>query len=270
MDGTRAIRVGLRVVPRDPGDASIPARIVELAREGDAAGLALLAIPERLGPGGVPAALPVCAAAAAATRRLAIASAVLPLPLHHPLRVAEDVATLDGIAGGRFELGIGLGADRGALAGFGLDAEDRGGRFEEAIAILRAAWGDGPIQHEGRHFNVDGIEVFPKPARPGGPPLWVGARAESALRRAARLDLGVLVELGTAVGPYLEECAAAGSQARVAITGAAAPATAQAQEIAAQAGVSVDVWIEADPVQPAPLEAALRVASELAAAGVSG
>ena len=220
--------------------------------------------PERLGVGGVPAALPVCAAVAAATERLVIASAVLPLPLHHPLRVAEDVATVDGIANGRFELGIGLGADRGALAGFGLDAEDRAGRFEEAIAILRAAWGDGPIHHVGRHFDVDGIEVFPKPARPGGPPLWIGARAESALRRAARLDLGALVEVGTDVGPYLDECEVAGSSARVAVTGAADRAALRAREIAAQGRARVDLWVEVDPAEPDAVAAALAVARDLA------
>lgn len=255
-----AIRVGARVIPRDAADATVPARIVALAREAEDAGIALLAVPERLGVGGVPAALPVCAAIAAATERLVIASAVLPLPLHHPLRVAEDVATIDSISNGRFELGIGLGADRGALAGFGLEADDRGGRFEEAVAILRAAWQDGPIQHEGRHFDVDGIEVFPKPVRPGGPPVWVGARAESALRRAARLDLGVLVETETPVEAYLAECMAAGSKPRVAVTGAPEHATRRALEIAAPGDAATDLWLEVDPSSPRSLDAVVEIA----------
>ncbi len=258
------IRVGVRAIPQAPADPAAPGRIVELAQRAEAGGLALLAVPERLGVGGVPAALPVCAAAAAVTERLAIASAVLPLPLHHPLRVAEDVATVDGIANGRFELGIGLGADRGALAGFGLDAEDRAGRFEEAIVILRAAWDDGPIHHAGRYFDVDGIEVFPKPTRPGGPPLWIGARAESALRRAARLDLGVLVEVGTELGPYLDECDTAGSVARIAVTGAGDAAASRAQELAAQGRAPVDLWLEVDPAEPDALDAVLALARDLA------
>ncbi len=259
----RAIRVGVRVVPADARDPQSLARIVELAAEAEAAGIALLAVPERLGVGGVPAALLVCAAAAAITERLVIATAVLPLPLHHPLRVAEDVATLDGIAGGRFELGIGLGADRGELAGFGLEAEDRGGRFEEAIAILRAAWDEGPIQFEGRHFQLDGIEVFPKPARPGGPPLWVGARAELALRRAARLDLGVLVDVRTEVSPYLHESLEAGSRPRVAVTGAGAEAADRANELATNPDVAVDLWLELDPAKPHGLDEVHRLADTL-------
>jgi alkanesulfonate monooxygenase SsuD/methylene tetrahydromethanopterin reductase-like flavin-dependent oxidoreductase (luciferase family) len=241
------------------------ARIVALAVEAEAAGIELLAVPERLGIGGVPAALPVCAAAAASTRRLTIATAVLPLPLHHPLRVAEDVATLDGIANGRFELGVGLGADRGELAGFGLDAEDRGGRFEEAIGILRAAWQNGPIEFDGKHFQVDGIEVFPKPARPGGPPLWVGARAEMALRRAARLDLGVLIDVQTDVAPYLAECRSVGSSARIAITGSAESAPDRASELAASGEAALDLWIEVDPGDEAALAAAVPVAARLSA-----
>ena len=96
-----------------------------------------------------------------------------------------------------------------------------------------------------------------------------GARAESALRRAARLDLGVLVELETAVGPYLEECGAAGSSARIAVTGPADSAAVRARELSLEAGVSVDLWIEVDPVRPDALEAAHRVADELMAAGAS-
>lgn len=260
----RGIRVGVRTIPADPADPDLLARIVALAVEAEAAGIALLAVPERLGVGGVPAALPVCAAAAAATTRLTIATAVLPLPLHHPLRVAEDVATLDGIANGRFELGVGLGADRGELAGFGLEADDRGGRFEEAIGILRAAWAEGPIEFEGRHFKVDGIEVFPKPARPGGPPLWVGARAALALRRAARLDLGVLIDVHTDVAPYLAECGVTGTAPRIAITGTADSAPARASELSASAA-ALDLWLEVDPAEPRALASVLAVEEQLSA-----
>ena len=247
-------RVGVRFVPADASAAEPVARIVALGREAEEAGVALVAVPERFGPGGVPAALPVCAALAAATTRIAVATAVLPLPLHHPLRVAEDAATVDGIAAGRLELGVGLGADRTELAGFGLEAAERVDRFEEAIAILRAAWGVGPVVHEGNHFSVDGLEVYPKPARPGGPPLWLGARSEAALDRAARLALGALVEPGTEFSPYVEACARGGVTARIAVTGAADAVSESAREIAgAHPGLHVEAWLDTDPMAPEPL-----------------
>ena len=250
-------RVGVRLVPGDASDPEVVARIVALGAEAEAAGIDLVAVPERLGAGGVPAALPVCSAIAAVTSRIAIATALLPLPLHHPLRVAEDAATVDGIAGGRLELGVGLGADRTELAGFGLEAGERVDRFEEAIAILRAAWADGPVVHEGEHFTVDGLEVFPKPVRPGGPPLWVGARSEAALDRAARLALGVLVEPGTEFSLYLEGCARSGATARVAVTGPADAVADHAREArAAHPSLALEAWLDTDPMAPNPLSAA--------------
>jgi len=266
-------RVGIRIVPAHPGDAAGIARMVDRAVEAEAAGLGLVAIPERLGAGGVPAALPVCAAIAARTTRIAIATALLPLPFHHPLRAAEDGATVDALSDGRFELGIGLGADRAALAGFGLEAADRGDRFEEAVALLRAAWSDGPISHRGVHFAVEGIEVFPKPARPGGPPLWVGARAPGALVRAGRLRLGVLVEPGTDLAPYVEawrddvhpdvpaQAPAHGPDGpRVAMTGAADEIVPPARASSTRGGPVSDVWIDIDPADATAIDRAAAVA----------
>lgn len=263
------MRVGLRIAP---GPGELPqrlARLPELAARTEAAGFELLVVPERLSAlGGFPAALPVCAAAAAATQRLRIATGLLALPLHHPLRVAEDAATLDALSAGRFELGVGLGAEVEAFGGFGLDRRERAARFEEALEVVRRAWAEGPVRFRGRHFRCDEIEVHPKPLQPGGPPLWLGARGPDALARAAQLGCGAVLEPETDPAPYLTAWDASGrdpAESRIAFLlepdHLAHPAL--AERIASASAARVDVWLatSGDPAQVeelASLTAALR------------
>ena len=225
--------------------------LAALAAQAEALGLDLLVVPERLAAaGGVPAALPACAAAAAATARIRIASGLLALPLHHPLRVAEDAATLDALSGGRFELGVGLGAEVEAFAGFGLDLHARALRFEEALEVMGRAWADGPVRFAGRHFRIDGTEVHPKPVQAGGPPLWLGARSSDALARAARLGVGAVVEPDTDPAPYLEAWRALGRElgdARVAflIDSSSAEGGVLRARLARCRGARLDAWVAA-------------------------
>lgn len=153
----------------------------------------------------LPAALPLCAAIVARTTRLRVGAGPLALPVHQPLRIAEDAATLDGLSGGRFELAIGLGADAVALAGFGIPGGARAVRLEEGVALLRAAWGGEPVEFEGQHHKVSGVTVYPRPVQPGGPPLWIGAGALAAVRRTARLGAGLLATEARAIAAFRAE-----------------------------------------------------------------
>src|SRR5512134_2942090 len=109
-EGGCSLRIGVRIAPRDASPPALAACIA-LAQRAETLGLAWVGVAERFdAQGGVPDALSVCAAFGAATERVRIATAALPLPLHHPLRVAEHAATIDSLAGGRLELGVGLGA----------------------------------------------------------------------------------------------------------------------------------------------------------------
>ena len=263
------MRVGLRIVPEVDQAAARLAELPALAAAAEAGGFDLLVVPERLSAvGGFPAALPACAAAAAATTRLRIATGLLALPLHHPLRVAEDAATLYALSVGRFELGVGLGAEVEMFGGFGLDPRERAARFEEALEVVRRGWAAGPVRFAGRHFRCGDVEVHPKPVQAGGPPLWLGARGPDALARAAQLGVGVVLEAELDPAPYLAAWDASGrerSEARLAFlldpreleTGA------PARRIAAAGGARLDVWLthtgtllELD--RPAALAAALR------------
>lgn len=139
--------------------------------------------------------LPVSAAIAARTSSIEIGTGLVLAPLHQPLRLAEDSATVDAIADGRFILGLGLGWLDWEFEALGVSMGERVPRTEELIRICRSAWSDG--------LTPQGVSVTPKPAREGGPPIWIGAQADPAIRRAARMADGWM-----AGEPSLEDFAA--------------------------------------------------------------
>jgi len=110
-------------------------------------------------------------------------------PLHDPIRLAEDAATVDLISAGRLVLGLGLGWRAEEFEALGVSKERLGPRLREIVRILREAWSDGLVTAGGRDR---GVSVTPKPARPGGPPIWIGGSAEGAVRRAGRIADGFL------------------------------------------------------------------------------
>jgi len=126
--------------------------------------------------------LPVSAAIAARTSSIEIGSGLVLAPLHHPLRLAEDAATVDAISNGRFILGLGLGWLDWEFEALGVSMSERVPRTEELIRSCRSAWGEG--------LTPQGVSVTPKPARQGGPQIWIGAQADPAIRRAARMADG--------------------------------------------------------------------------------
>ena len=141
----------------------------------------------------LPSVLPMAAAVAARTKRVTIGTAVLLLPLHDPLRIAEDAAVVDVISNGRFRLGLGLGYKLEEFAAFGVDRRHRPSLLEEGIEIIRGAWADGPFSHHGRHRSFDDVDVTPKPVQRPGPEIWLAGRAPVPVARAARLGDGLIV-----------------------------------------------------------------------------
>jgi alkanesulfonate monooxygenase SsuD/methylene tetrahydromethanopterin reductase-like flavin-dependent oxidoreductase (luciferase family) len=135
----------------------------------------------------------VLAAAAERTRRLRLGLAVVPLPYHHPVHVAERVATLDLLSGGRLEVGIGRGFSPAEYEAFGVRMADSRGLVAESLAILRTAGGPGPVNFAGRHFRIDAREIVPRPLQRPHPPLWTAAVSPETFDWAAREGLGVLV-----------------------------------------------------------------------------
>jgi probable F420-dependent oxidoreductase len=140
---------------------------------------------------GSPAADPwtVLAAIAARTNRIRIGTMVTPVARRRPHVLAQQVATLDVLSGGRVVFGAGLGGSRSEFAKFGEPADDRvrAAKLDEGLGVLRALWSGETVTHRGPHYVVDGVTLAPLPVqRPV--PIWIGGNRPPSLRRAARWD----------------------------------------------------------------------------------
>lgn len=131
-------------------------------------------------------------AAAALTMRIRIGHAIIPLPLHHPVHVAERVATLDVLSNGRLEIGIGRGFSPVEYSTFGRDMARSRALVDESLAILRASFRDGPLNHRGDFFQCDNLDLVPRVVQRPHPPLWTAAVSPETYDWAATQDLGVL------------------------------------------------------------------------------
>lgn len=168
-------------------------RIIEQAQLAELVGLDAIWLSEHHGTddGYLPSLATVAAAVLASTERIIVGTAVMLAPFHHPLRLAEDVAVLDQLSGGRFILGLGTGWRSAEFSGFGLDPRQRVPMLEETVAVLRKAWSGERFDHQGVKHKFEGAIVRPRPLTPGGPPIWLGGTGPRALARAGRIGDGL-------------------------------------------------------------------------------
>jgi probable F420-dependent oxidoreductase len=124
---------------------------------------------------------------AASTTTLRVGTSVILLPLHHPVRLAEDVVTLDIISKGRVTVGVGLGYQPADFQAFGITMSDRVELFEEKIEILRNCWSGQEFSYEGKHHSIKNLRVRPDTVQSPHPPLWIGGGAPVSARRAGTL-----------------------------------------------------------------------------------
>src|SRR5919106_1711635 len=132
--------------------------------------------------------------AAAHTSRLRIGTGVSLAPFYHPLRLAEEVALLDVLSGGRVNWGAGRGFARVEFENFGVPPEESTSRFHEAVEIVLRAWTEERLTFAGKHFRFDGVEVLPKPMQQPHPPVWMAATSESSLDWAASRGFSILMD----------------------------------------------------------------------------
>jgi alkanesulfonate monooxygenase SsuD/methylene tetrahydromethanopterin reductase-like flavin-dependent oxidoreductase (luciferase family) len=142
--------------------------------------------------------VPVLAGQAAArTRRIRIGTAVAVLPFHHPIQVAEDWATVDQISNGRVEFGIGRGNQPAEFKGLNVPMDEARERMQESLAIIRKAWSQKTVSHDGRFWQVPEIEVLPKPIQKPHPPIWQAAVSNYTTKMIIEQGINGLI------GPYL-------------------------------------------------------------------
>jgi alkanesulfonate monooxygenase SsuD/methylene tetrahydromethanopterin reductase-like flavin-dependent oxidoreductase (luciferase family) len=137
--------------------------------------------------------LTVAAALAMTTQRVKIGIAVQVLPLSHPLRLAEDVATVDQLSKGRLDFGVGRSGLPGHYQGFNIPYGESRERFLETLEILKTAWTQERFSHKGRYFEFNDVCVMPKPHQRPHPPIRVAATTEETFAMVGRMGLPIFV-----------------------------------------------------------------------------
>ncbi|HME94810.1 MAG TPA: LLM class flavin-dependent oxidoreductase [Methylomirabilota bacterium] len=166
----------------------------------------------------ISASLQVASAIAARTRRVRVGTAVQVLPLNHPLRIAEEVATVDHISEGRFEFGIGRSGVVRTYDTYGIAYAESQARFREALDIVRRAWTGEPFSYAGEFYRVDHATVAPRPYQVPHPPIRMAATSDETFPAAGRLGLPIFIglrateiaDLVTQLGPYRDAWREAG------------------------------------------------------------
>jgi alkanesulfonate monooxygenase SsuD/methylene tetrahydromethanopterin reductase-like flavin-dependent oxidoreductase (luciferase family) len=186
------MKLGLFINTQFPAGDSVPARIPELVeqvRTARDAGFRSLWFPHHYltAPMQMLQIAPMMAFLAAEAKGMVIGPNILILPLLNPVHVAEESATLDVLTGGNYVLGVGLGYRAAEFDSFGISLKERAPRFSEQIRLMRRLWTEDRVTHEGRFYAVKDCGLSLRPVRPGGPPIYVAAQAEPAIRRAARI-----------------------------------------------------------------------------------
>src|ERR687887_329591 len=131
--------------------------------------------------------IPTLARVAADAPGMTLGTGCLLLPLHHPVEIAEQLATLDVIAAGRFVFGVGLGYRDVENAAMGLDPKERVGRLVEGLEVIERLWNGEPVTYRGKHFHLRDVRISMRPLQRPRPPIWLAANADGGVRRAARL-----------------------------------------------------------------------------------
>ena len=136
----------------------------------------------------------VLAYIAAQTKHIRLAPAVTVLPLHNPIRVAEQWATLDLLSGGRVDFAAGRGYDRREYIPFGISFDDNQSIFDEGMEVLRDLWNSGGerIDHKGKHYQFEDVRITPQPLQ-NPMPMYVASFSKPSIELAARLNCGLIV-----------------------------------------------------------------------------
>jgi alkanesulfonate monooxygenase SsuD/methylene tetrahydromethanopterin reductase-like flavin-dependent oxidoreductase (luciferase family) len=198
------LRIGVVYDFRNPPDSGIDnqsfyADILDQAVWLEGLGIDLIWFTEHhfVDDGYLPSWIPVAAAMAARTKKVCFSSDISILPLYQPVRLAEDLAVLDNLSGGRVEIGVGLGYVPQDFNGYGLPVRQRVSRTDEGLEVLSRCFACERFSFTGKRYTAEDVTIKPDYVQPGGPPLWVAASSEQGALRAARFNAHLLPQ-----GPY--------------------------------------------------------------------
>ena len=158
--------------------------------------------------------LVLAAAIAGRTKRLRVATGVSVLPLVHPIRTAEEAATVDQVSRGRLDFGIGRSGFPRAYAGYGVPYDESRERFQESLDVILKAWTQERFSHEGKYFSIKDLGVVPKPYQKPHPPIWVAATTQDTFPMVGRMGFSLVTGLRGFDVPQVSRHIAAYREAR--------------------------------------------------------
>ena len=194
-----ALRIGVSYDFRNPPDSGVSdqylyAEILEQVQWLDSIGADLVWFTEHhfVEDGYLPSWVPVAAAMASVTQHVRFGTDICLMPFNHPIRLAEDLAVLDNLSGGRVDLGIGMGYAPHEFRGFGLPVARRVSLMNEGIEVLQRCFTGERFSYQGKRYQFEDVKITPGYVQQGGPPLWVAAMSEAGALRAAHYDCNFL------------------------------------------------------------------------------
>ena len=193
------LRIGVCYDFRNPTDSGVKnetlyAQILEQVKWLDELGADLVWFTEHhfVEDGYLPSWIPVASAMASITKRVRFGTDICLMPFNHPIRLAEDLAVLDNISGGRVDLGIGMGYAPHEFRGFGFPIARRVSLMNEGIEVLQRCFTGERFSYHGNRYQFSDVRIEPGYVQENGPPLWIAAMSEAGAKRAAYYDTNFL------------------------------------------------------------------------------
>jgi len=193
------LRIGVSYDFRNPPDSGVSdqhlyAEILEQVRWLDSIGADLVWFTEHhfVDDGYLPSWVPVAGAMASVTEHVRFGTDICLMPFNHPVRLAEDLAVLDNLSGGRVELGLGMGYAPHEFRGFGLPVSHRVSLMNEGIEVLQRCFQGERFSYSGKRYQFENVIITPGYVQEGGPPLWIAAMSEPGALRAAHYNTNFL------------------------------------------------------------------------------
>ena len=195
----RDLRIGICYDFRNPPDSGVSdqtlyGEILEQVVWLDQIGADLVWFTEHhfVEDGYLPSWIPVAGAMASITKHVRFGTDICLMPFNHPIRLAEDLAVLDNLSGGRVELGLGMGYAPHEFRGFGFPVSRRVSLMEEGIEVLQRCFSGERFSYQGKRYQFEDVIITPGYVQEGGPPLWVAAMSEAGALRAAKYNTNFL------------------------------------------------------------------------------